>query len=259
MTATVRVPPAPATAGPAWPGHRPGADDGESIPALAPQIEPTLERHGARYHPGAALPILPDLDRAVATCPTDRAGLRLHGRADLARLLAPDTRIGTLAARHLGPATRPVRAILFDKSAGVRWSLGWHQDRTVAVRARRDVPGYGPWSLKAGLHHVEPPFAVIEAMLTLRIHLDDVPADNAPLLVAPGSHRLGRVPEAAIAAIVARCGSIACLARRGDVWAYATPILHASTAAAPHHAHRRVLHVDYAAIELPHPLAWAGL
>ena len=41
---------------------------------------------------------------------------------------------------------------------------------------------------------MEPPFALIEAMRTMRIHLDPVPRDNA-LLIAPGSHRLGRIPE----------------------------------------------------------------
>ena len=30
-------------------------------------------------------------------------------------------------------------------------------------------------------------------MVTLRVHLDPVPATNAPLLIAPGSHKLGRI------------------------------------------------------------------
>ncbi len=120
------------------------------------------------------------------------------------------------------------------------------------------VPGYGPWSRKAGLQHVEPPFALIEAMLTIRIHLDDVPPTNAPLLIAPGSHRLGRIPEQMIEAVVARCGARACLAAAGDLWAYATPILHAS-AAATGEGRRRVLQVDFSALDLPPPLCWLGL
>lgn len=147
---------------------------------------------------------------------------------------------------------------MFDKTPGMNWVLGWHQDRTVAVRARHDLPGWGPWSTKAGVAHVEPPFAVIERMMTLRIHLDPVPADNAPLLIAPGSHRLGRVPEAEIDSVVRRLGSVACVADRGDVCTYATPILHASTASTGH-AHRRVLQVDYAAVDLPSPLEWLGV
>jgi ectoine hydroxylase-related dioxygenase (phytanoyl-CoA dioxygenase family) len=99
---------------------------------------------------------------------------------------------------------------------------------------------------------------VIEAMVTLRIHLDPVPADNAPLLIVPGSHRLGRIAAPDITATVERCGTAACLAERGDVWSYATPILHAS-AASTGYARRRVLQVDYAAGALTAPLAWLGL
>ena len=173
-------------------------------------------------------------------------------------LLALETPIGRIAAAKLGPQARAVRAVLFDKTPATNWALGWHQDRTVAVRARHDVPGWSVWSSKAGIQHVEPPFAMIERMVTLRIHLDPVPAGNAPLLIAPGSHRLGRVPEAKIGTAVERCGTAACLAEKGDVWAYATPILHASSASKGH-AHRRVLQVDYSADSLPPPLEWLGL
>lgn len=214
--------------------------------------------HGAARHDRAAFSVLDDLEAVLAECPTERPGVRLRDSKALAALLTADTSIGSLAAARIGPAARPVRAVLFDKTSATNWSLGWHQDRTIAVQARHDVPGYGPWSVKAGLRHVEPPFAIIEAMMTLRIHLDDVPADNAPLLIAPGSHRLGRIPESDIASAVERLGSNICLATRGDVWTYATPILHAS-AASSGHRRRRVLQVDYAGEDLPAPLTWLGI
>jgi Phytanoyl-CoA dioxygenase (PhyH) len=219
-----------------------------------------FERDGAAHHAGAAAPFLDALRRLIADLPGDRAGLRLHGIAGLADLLAPDT-LGAAAAAHLGEGARPVRAILFDKSAATNWALGWHQDRTIAVRSRVEVAGFGPWSTKQGLLHVEPPFSVLESMVTLRVHLDDVSADNAPLLIAPGSHRLGRVAENAVAAAAAQCGTATCLAQAGDVWAYATPILHASAASAAN-GHRRVLQVDYTAAELPGGpggLDWLGV
>lgn len=164
----------------------------------------SFDRHGAARHDRAALSVLEDLKRVLASCPADRAGTRLYGVLGFAALLTSGGPIGRIAADRLGPKACPVRAILFDKTPGANWSLGWHQDRTIAVRERQDVPGYGPWSRKAGVQHVEPPFAVIEAMVTLRIHLDDVPADNAPLLVVPGSHRLGRLAEPDIARVVER-------------------------------------------------------
>jgi ectoine hydroxylase-related dioxygenase (phytanoyl-CoA dioxygenase family) len=166
--------------------------------------------------------------------------------------------IGAVAANYLGAAARPVRSLLFDKSGTSNWSLGWHQDRTIAVAERRNVDGFGPWTVKAGMIHVEPPAPLQAAMITLRVHLDPVDACNAPLLVAPGSHRLGRVPEADIAAVVQRCGAATCTAEAGDVWTYSTPILHASDAAA-RPRHRRVLQIDYAANELPGGLRWLGI
>jgi hypothetical protein len=217
----------------------------------------TFAADGAELHAGAAASLLPDLEAALVGLPDEQAGIRLHGIPALAALLRPHRPIGALAAQTLGAEARPVRALLFDKTAATNWTLGWHQDRTIVVQERVDVPGFGPWTNKSGLQHVAPPFALLEAMVTLRIHLDPIPADNAPLLVAPGSHRLGRIAEDRIDAVVARCGTAACLAEPGDVWRYATPILHAS--AAGNGSRRRVLQVDYAAVRLPGGLRWLGL
>lgn len=175
----------------------------------------------------------------------------------LGNLLASDGMIGRIAAMCL-PGCHPVRAILFDKSVATNWALGWHQDRTIAVSDRVEVEGFGPWTHKQGLLHVEPPFAIIAGMITLRVHIDPVGANNAPLLIAPGSHRLGRIAEARVEATVAACGTATCLAERGDVWAYATPIVHAS-ARAERPRRRRVLQVDYAAGDLPGGLNWLGV
>ncbi len=120
------------------------------------------------------------------------------------------------------------------------------------------MPGFGPWTIKSGLLHVVPPFEILAKMVTLRVHLDDVGAGNAPLLIAPGSHLLGKIGEARIALAVEQCGESVCLADAGDVWLYATPILHASRASATP-SRRRVLQLDYAAFELPSGLDWEPL
>lgn len=157
----------------------------------------------------------------------------------------------------LGKTARPVRAILFDKHDGANWALGWHQDRVIEVAERIEVPGYGPWTVKQGRLRAAPPIALLEKMLTVRIHLDPVRADNAPLCVAPGSHRLGYVAEDAIGDVVSRCGSATCLADAGTVWFYVTPILHGSARSASG-SRRRVLQMDIAACDLPGGLRWAA-
>lgn len=213
---------------------------------------------GAAQLRGAAVPILSDLLAIVEALPADNAGLRLRGLPDLTRLIGSGTVIASAAERAIGQGAMPVRAILFDKSTATNWSLGWHQDRTICVQQRIDTPGFGPWTIKQGIQHVAPPIGLLEEMVTLRIHLDDVTDKNAPLLIAPGSHRLGRIPETEIAEIVQRCGTLTCTAHSGDVWLYSTPILHAS-GKAQNPNRRRVLQIDYAATYLPNKLEWAGI
>jgi hypothetical protein len=159
----------------------------------------TIADHGAQLFRSAALDDLSGLLAALADLPAEQAGVRISGLPGLRPYLAPGGSIGAVASRALGAEGRPVRAILFDKSEAANWSLAWHQDRTICVRKRVEVDGFGPWSVKAGLHHVAPPFDLLARMVTLRVHLDDVPATNAPLLIAPGSHRHGRVMGAGAA------------------------------------------------------------
>ena len=187
-----------------------------------------------------------------------RAGVRLYGVTGLETVLSATGAIGGIAARRLGVGAKPVRAIVFDKTRSTNWVLGWHQDRTIIVKRRLDVAGFGPWSLKESLIHVEPPIALLNDMITLRVHLDEVGPDNAPLRIARGSHRFGRVPVAEIRRVVASSELHSCHAEAGDVWEYATPIVHASAAAlAP--VRRRVLQVDYANFDLPGGLKWRGI
>ena len=198
------------------------------------------------------------LEAVLAALPTSMPGVRIGDGSQLKRFLDTAGPIGAIAAAVLGPKANPVRAILFDKTAERNWVLGWHQDRTIAVKERVHMDGFGPWTVKSGLIQVEPPFEILERMVTVRVHLDAVNNTNAPLRIVPGSHKLGRLPEAKIARLVAALGERICLAKRGDVWLYATPIVHASMAADPPRR-RRVLQVDYSADAAPGALAWRGL
>lgn len=198
------------------------------------------------------------LETALAALPTSRPGVRIGEGRQLQPFLGDAGPIGAIATSVLGEQARPVRAILFDKTAERNWALGWHQDRTIVVEERIDTDGYGPWTVKSGLIQVEPPFEILERMVTLRVHLDAVDERNAPLRIVPGSHRLGRLPQAEIGRVVTTFGERLCLAERGDVWLYATSIVHASLVADPPRR-RRVLQVDFSADATPGPLAWRGV
>jgi hypothetical protein len=110
------------------------------------------------------------------------------------RALATSAPVRTVAEAALGPHCFAVRGILFDKTPDANWKVIWHQDLTVAVRARAAVAGFGPWSEKAGVPHVQPPVDVLEQMVAVRVHLDDCGPDNGPVRVlasrrAPVSRR----------------------------------------------------------------------
>jgi hypothetical protein len=64
--------------------------------------------------------------------------------------------------RAPGPGEFPVRGTLFETTVGANWLVTWHQDRTICVAARREVPGYDAWTRKAGVWHIQPPACVLE-------------------------------------------------------------------------------------------------
>lgn len=149
----------------------------------------------------------------------------------------------------------PVKATLFDKRPGANWHVGWHQDVTIAVRERVNVPGFNAWSVKAGVAHVQPPAEVLERMLAVRIHLDACGPENGALRVLPGSHRNGRLNSEQIQEWLARTQADVCSGPAGSVLLMRPLLLHASSEAVTPD-HRRVLHVEFAADPLPGWLEW---
>lgn len=160
-----------------------------------------------------------------------------------------------VACRFLGDRARPVRGLYFDKTPEANWRVPWHQDITLAVRERREIEGFGPWSVKDGIVHVQPPEVILENMVTLRLHLDECPEANGALRVLPGSHRYGRLDAEAIARMRQTGDGIVCEADAGDIIAMRPLTLHASSPASVP-GHRRVFHIEYAAQKNPAPLEW---
>lgn len=147
------------------------------------------------------------------------------------RELASSRRLLSIASEHLGKDAFPVQGTLFDKTSAANWLVPWHQGLTICVESREETPGYGPWSLKAGVHHVQPPAAILESMLSIRIHLDDCPESNGALRVLPGTHLDARLNDAQIEqrqkAIVPVTGSV----NAGNVLLIRPLLLHVSSSA----------------------------
>jgi hypothetical protein len=201
------------------------------------------------------------LDRAacaelIATLgPVTGAGRRGLLAEPAVRALAQSPRLLELLRPHLDAEPRPVRAIYFDKSPEANWLVAWHQDLTLAVRERVEVEGFGPWSVKEGVPHVQPPVELLGRMLTLRLHLDAADESNGALRVLPGSHRLGRLSATQVQEWRAAQSEVVCTAAAGDGLLMRPLLLHASgRSTSPRH--RRVLHLEYAGFALPPELAW---
>lgn len=183
-------------------------------------------------------------------------GLRnLMSSVPLTRDLANSEILRLLVEPVLGSTARVVRTIYFDKHKDANWKVAWHQDLTIAVREKVDVEGFRAWSIKAGITHVQPPIAVLEQMLTLRVHLDDTGEANGALRVLPGTHRYGRLEPDQIQHWKQREELVTCSVRRGGVLTMSPLLLHSSLPSI-NPTHRRVLHFEYASVDLPTGLQW---
>jgi len=186
-----------------------------------------------------------------------RGGLRgILARSELFLRLATELPPARVAREVLGAEARVRKGTLFDKTPQANWKVPWHQDLAIAVAERKDVGGFTAWSVKDGVHHVQPPVEILEKVLAIRVHLDDAGDDNGALRVIPGSHRHGRLDDASVARLRTECGDETCVASAGDLHLFYPLLLHASSASGKAN-HRRVLHFEYSAITLPGGLAWA--
>ena len=172
-----------------------------------------------------------------------------------ARELANSAAVRALVEPVLGPDAFVVRGVLFDKTPAAPWKVAWHQDLTVAVRGRAEVEGFGPWSLKAGVQHVQPPARVLEGLLAVRLHLDDCGDSNGPLRVLPGSHLYGRLSAEEITRRRESASPVTCLVQRGGAVLMRPLLLHSSPAPQLPRR-RRVVHLEFANAPLPCGLEW---
>jgi len=199
----------------------------------------------------------------ASDAPLLRRNRTAYGGRNLLKLSATSAVAASPAIRQLvepivGPTARAVRALFFDKTPEANWPVLWHQDVSLALAEKHDLDGWGPWSIKAGVWHVQPPTEILERTLTVRLHLDDCDGANGPLTVLPGTHRMGRLSRDRIAELRRTTCEVACVAPAGSALVMRPLLLHASsTARKP--SHRRVIHLEFAAEDaLPAPLAWAA-
>jgi len=212
--------------------------DEETAESLAEELQSAIIGEGTKRRVGKAFGIRNLLNAIPST-----------------RALANGVALRSIVEPVLGANARVVRGVYFDKHRDANWKVAWHQDLTIAVREMMNVAGYGPWSMKAGIPHVQPPVPVLQNMLTVRVHLDHTDEVNGALRVLPGTHKCGRLKATQIQSLKEQQEPIICEVKKGGVMVMRPLLLHSSLAAV-NPVHRRVLHFEYAAIELAGNLAW---
>jgi ectoine hydroxylase-related dioxygenase (phytanoyl-CoA dioxygenase family) len=217
----------------------------------------SIDINGFEYWPSALnsekiAEIKDDIESLNQTIP--RYGIRqIHNLLPSVDKLTKSKSLIQKAENLLGGKASLVRAILFDKSPDKNWFVPWHQDTTVAVHQKVDVKGWSHWTLKRGIHHVQPPIEILKKMITIRIHLDESNIDNGCLKFIERSHDKKLSSEEVNSKI--QQGYKDCIMSAGDAFIMRPLLLHSSNKSHSEKS-RQVIHIEYASAELPDELEW---
>jgi ectoine hydroxylase-related dioxygenase (phytanoyl-CoA dioxygenase family) len=210
-----------------------------------------IAERGFAIVPGVLSPDLLDrsLEEIAKLSPhRSRAGVRHALGLDPVVKIARCPQLINLASEVLGVNTVPFRATLFEKTQMANWLVLWHQDTALPLQERRELRGWGPWSVKEGINYAHAPASALSQVLALRIHFDDSTSENGPLRVLPGTHKLAVLSDDQIHDLSRRIPPVDCVITKGGVVAMRPLVVHASSKSQVE-LPRRVLHIEYAASE----------
>jgi ectoine hydroxylase-related dioxygenase (phytanoyl-CoA dioxygenase family) len=156
---------------------------------------------------------------------------------------------------YIGSDYFVVKSIYFDKPEHSNWFVAWHQDLTISVDKKLELPGFGHWTIKQDQYAVQPPLSILENIFTIRIHLDDTNEENGALRVIPGSH-LKRVHT--LSSKESANEEETCRVKSGGIMIMRPLLQHASNRTTSKNR-RRVIHVEFSNVNLPGGLLWAEL
>lgn len=147
-----------------------------------------------------------------------------------------------------------VKSIYFDKPETSNWYVAYHQDLTISVNEKKEIPNFGPWTTKQNQFAVQPPTDILENIFTIRIHLDDTDENNGALKVVPNSHSKGIYRPENIDWTIET--EDICVVPKGGIMIMKPLLLHGSNRTLNGNR-RRVIHIEFSDKELPEDLKWS--
>jgi hypothetical protein len=191
----------------------------------------------------------------VAALDVTSAGTRELLGFGWAQALASHLRDCPAVEPLLRDARTGIQCTYFGKSPSRNWLVALHQDLSIPVRERLAASPCSAWSRKEGTWFCQPPLELLCRLVAIRVHLDDSTAQNGPLRVVPGSHRLGRISSEAALEHRRRLGEVSCTVPRRGILAMRPLLLHASSKSTVD-TPRRVLHFVFGPAQPPWGLGW---
>ncbi|QDW28012.1 phytanoyl-CoA dioxygenase family protein [Pedobacter sp. KBS0701] len=147
-----------------------------------------------------------------------------------------------------------VKSIYFDKPETSNWFVSYHQDLTISVDQKIEIPGFEPYIRKHDQFAVQPPLNILESNFTIRIHLDDTNEENGALKVIPNSHSKGIYRPETIDWSIEK--EVSCNVSRGSIMIMKPLLLHSSSRTT-NNQKRRVIHLEFSNQLLPKELQWS--
>lgn len=150
--------------------------------------------------------------------------------------------------------TTSIKSIYFNKPPSANWIVNWHQDLTINLQTRKDVPNFKNWRKKDGRVIVQPDRQLLESIFTIRIHLDDCTRENGALRVIEHSHRQGVIEIKEW--VKNKLGKEhICEVQKGGILLMKPLLLHSSKRT-ENQKNRRVIHIEFIDQLLPDGLEW---
>ncbi|MCG8331878.1 MAG: phytanoyl-CoA dioxygenase family protein [Chitinophagales bacterium] len=149
---------------------------------------------------------------------------------------------------------KSIKSIYFDKPPHANWVVNWHQDLTINLVEKIEVPAYKNWRVNSERVVVQPNKEMLESIFTIRIHLDDCTKENGALRVIENSHKRGVIDIKEWTKHKEGNEQI-CEVRKGGIVIMKPLTLHSSKRT-ENKKSRRVIHIEFTDQELPMGLNW---